>query len=212
MWLWKAVRWWWWDVSGAVNKLRHHHPFIWQPTPTNRPVKLRTIQMFLFRIYIRICIRWIAGGCCCYFYWSRNGGEWCSIGETTLMMMMLVVALTVIVVEGRVWLPTGSEFFSVLTDAVVRVGGGTVTLSSSLMPLSLSQRRCRLCCCVIVVIVVVLVECRCYLRCFRFSFSSLLLLSLLFSFFVTVSLSTPFRSVVLRISGVTTVIIWRWRW
>jgi len=165
--------------------------------------------MFLFRIYIRICIRWMAGGCCCYFNWSQNGGEWCSIGAVALMTMMVVVALAVIVVEGRVWLLTGIELFFIFPVAVVGVGGGTVTLSLSLLPLSLLHRLCRLYCHIVVVIIVVVVERRCYLRCFRFSFSSLLLLSSLFSFFVfvIVSLSTPFRSVILRIRGVTTVII-----
>jgi len=168
--------------------------------------------MFLFRICICIC--WIAGGGCCYFYWIRSRGEWRSIGTAALITMMVVVALAVIVVEGRIWLPIESEFFSVFLVAIVGVGGGTVTLSSSFLPLSLLHRCCCLCCRVVVIIIVVVVERRCYLRCFRFSLSSLLLLSMSFSFFVfvIVSLSTPFCSVVLRISGVTTVVIWPWRW
>ena len=125
------------------------------------------------------------------------------------MTMMVIVTLAVIVVEGRVLLPTGSDFFSVFPVAVVGVDGGTVTLSSSVLPLTLLHRRCCLCCYVVVVIIVVVVERRCYLRCFRFLISSLLLLSSSFLFFVFVifSLSTPFCSVVLRISGVTTVVI-----
>jgi len=210
--MWKAVRWWWWEFNGAVDELRHHHPFIWQPTPTDHPVKLWTIRMFLFRICIRMCIRWIAGGCYCYFYWIRDGGEWCSFGAAALITMMVIVTLAVIVVEGRVLLPTGSDFISVFPVAVVGVGEGTVTLFSLLLPLL--HRHCCLWCCVVVFIVVVAVERRCYLCCFRFSFLSLLLLSSPFSFFVfvIVSLSIPFCSVVLRISGVAIIVIWWWRW
>jgi len=206
-WFWKAVRWWWWDISGAVDKLCHHHPFIWQPTPTNHPVKLRTIRMFFFCICILICIRRKVGSCCCSFYWSRNAGDWCSIGAVALITMMVVVALAVIVVEERVWLPT--EGFLCLSRGCCRRWRRYRHSIFVMLPLSLSHRRCCLCCRVVVVTVVVVVEHLCYLRCFRFSFSSLLLLSSLFSFFVfvIVSLSTPFRSVILRIRGVTTVII-----
>jgi len=187
LWAWKAVRWWWWDVSGAVDKPPTINPFIWQPTPANHPVKLHTIQMFLFRIYVRICICWMAGGCCCYFNWSKNGGEWCSIGAVTLMTMMVVVALAVIVIEERVLLPTGSELslpFPWLLSALAEV-------------LSLYLLRCYRCrCCINVVVCIVAssflllwlslsadvifvifvfrFHCYyCYLRCFRFSFSLL---------------------------------------
>jgi len=90
------------------------------------------------------------------------------------MTLMVIVTLAVIVVEGRLLLPTESDFFSVFPVAVIGVDGGTVTLSSSVLPLTLLHRCCCLCCYVVVVIVV---ERRYYLGCFRFSISSLLLLS-----------------------------------
>jgi len=120
---------------------------------------------------------------------------------------------------GGVYLPTGSSFFAVLSVAVVGVGGGAISLWPSLLPLSLSHRRCSCCCCIVIVVIGVVAGCQHY--CHRFSFfifhfslSLSLLLSSSFSIFVVVivSLWTPFRSVVLPICGFTTVIVWRWQW
>jgi len=121
------------------------------------------------------------------FYWSRNGGEWCSIVAAALMTMMVIVMLAVIVVEGRVLLPTERDFslsFSRLFSALAEVP-------------SLYPRHCCHCrCCIVVVVCVgalsllllllslgadvvfVVFVFRfhryyCYLRCFRFSFSLL---------------------------------------
>ena len=152
----------------------------------------------------------MAGGYCCYFYWSQNGGEWCGIGAAALMTMMIIVTITVVIVEGRLLLPTGSEFslsFPWLLSVLAEVP-------------SLYLHCCYRCCCCIVVVICVVASLLFLLLSLSagvifvvFGFwSLLLLLSIFFPFFVfafaIVSLSTPFSSAVLRISGVPTVVIW----
>jgi len=128
----------------------------------------------------------MAGGYCCYFYWSQNGGEWCGIGAAALMTMMIIVTITVVIVEGRLLLPTGSEFslsFPWLLSVLAEVP-------------SLYLHCCYRCCCCIVVVICVVASllflllslsagvifvvfvfrfryCYWYLRRFRFSFSLL---------------------------------------
>ena len=138
------------------------------------------------------------GGCSC----ADNDEYLCS----RVFSLMMVVTLAAIVVRGNVKLPTGRELFSILPVAVGGVSGVTFPLLSSLLPLSLLHRCC---CCRVVVVVIFVVGRRHYCSCFCFSFSLLLslLLSFSFSVFVIVLLSKPFRSVVLRIRCVTTVVI-----
>jgi len=121
-------------------------------------------------------------------YWSRNGGGWWSIRAAAMMTVMLVVTLAVILIEGRVWLPTGNEFslsFPWLLPALVEV--------ASLYLRRCCHCRCYCCCCrwapmlsllfsffVFIVVIVIFVvfnfhfrNCYCYLRRFHFSFSLL---------------------------------------
>jgi len=171
LWLWKAVWWWWWDVSGAVDKLRYHPPFIWQSTLTYHPVRLRTIWMFIFLfVFIFVFTGWreVVVVTLLESEWRRmvehprsgndDGDASSDAGSDSYW--------------GKGMTPHGKWVFSVFPLAVTGVGGGTVTLSSSLLPLSLLLLLLSLSADVIFAVFILRFHrCYCYLRRFQFSFS-----------------------------------------